>query len=220
MNMDKIELRDFYLYITPNRHEQSQGAVIISHGSGGISDINLKFAYIACANNYDVFIIDHFTKRNIKSQYWHDLNELCTFDNMAEDILKLISIEKEYDKILLSGISAGGTGAILTSSYATKTFAICPALAFMDPLYGAKNLTIIAGIKDDWCPINQARKYQKEVQCKLIELPCYHGFLNPREDRFLKDTISLREGHPKGVTVKYDKECAEKTYWLFEEWLF
>ena len=53
-NFDKIELRNSHFYMTPDRHKQPQGVVIISHGSGGISDVDLQFANIACSSNYDV----------------------------------------------------------------------------------------------------------------------------------------------------------------------
>lgn len=235
INFDKIELREHppffsYLHITPDRHKQSQGVVIISHGSGGMSDVDLKFANIACSNNYDVLLIDHFTKRGIKSLTWHTFEEACTFQDMANDIVE--SIEKEkYKKVLLHGISAGGTAVIIASKHATKTFAICPALSFPIsspssihshwpyPYTEPKNLTIVAGERDEWCPMDQARKYQHRTKCKLIVLPSHHGFYNPRNDEYLEDAISLRDGFPKGVTVKYDKRSTDLTYEAFKEWL-
>ena len=224
-NFDKIELRNSHFYMTSDRHEQAQGALIMSHGSGGICDVDLRFANIACSNNYDVLLVDHFTKRGIKSLTWHNFNEACTFQDMADDIIELI--EKEaYKKVLLSGISAGGTAVIIASKLATKTFAICPALSFPDVFWkagldinGPGDLTIVAGLIDEWCPIEQAREYQHKTKCKLITMNCHHGFYNTRNNEYLEDAVSLREGFPKGVTVKYDKQSTRLTYDLFKSWL-
>ena len=226
INFDKIELRErppffSYLHITPDRHKQSQGVVIISHGSGGMSDVDLKFANIECSNNYDVLLIDHFTKRGIKSLTWHNFEESCTFQDMADDIIELIEKE-EYKKVLLSGISAGGTAVIIASKLATRTFAICPALTFPGPglnINEPGDLTIVAGLIDEWCPIEQAREYQHKTKCKLITMNCHHGFYNTRNNEYLEDAVSLREGFPKGVTVKYDKQSTRLTYDLFKSWL-
>ena len=93
-NFDKIELRNSHFYMTSDRHEQAQGALIMSHGSGGICDVDLRFANIACSNNYDVLLVDHFTKRGIKSLTWHNFNEACTFQDIADDIIELIEKEE------------------------------------------------------------------------------------------------------------------------------
>jgi len=220
-NFDKIELRNSHFYMTPDRHKQPQGVVIISHGSGGISDVDLQFANIACSSNYDVLLVDHFTKRGIKSLTWHNFEESCTFQDMADDIIELIEKE-EYKKVLLSGISAGGTAVIIASKLATRTFAICPALTFPGPglnINEPGDLTIVAGLIDEWCPIEQAREYQHKTKCKLITMNCHHGFYNTRNNEYLEDAVSLREGFPKGVTVKYDKQSTRLTYDLFKSWL-
>ena len=61
----------------------------------------------------------------------------------------------------------------------------------------------------------------------------FHGFLNPREDRFLENVVSLRDielpipfegtleklNYQKGVTVKYNQQSRLFTENLFTEWL-
>ena len=217
INFNKIELKESHLYITPNRHKKTNNLLIISHGSGGINHININIANIACNKMYDVIMIDHFSKRNISTQYWHDLNENCTFYDMSTDIQNLIQ-SCSYENIILLGISAGATACINASKSANKVLAICPALSF-NITYDIKNVTIIAGEKDDWCPIEQAIEYKNKTNCDLIKLPCHHGYLNPKQNKFMADVMSLRKGYPKGVTLKYHHYSTNKTYKIIDSFL-
>lgn len=214
---NKIEINQTHLYITYDRSDFSKNLLILSHGSGGINYVTLNIAHLACENNYDVIILDHFTKRNISTLHWDNLKEKCNFFDMAEDIKEIIS-KINYENILLLGISAGATSCINASKFSNKVLAISPALSF-DITSDIKNVTIIAGTRDDWCPIEQARKYKNKTNCELIELPCHHGYLEPGKDKFLHNSISLKEGFPKGVTLKYNKYSADRTYEIIKNFL-
>ena len=215
LNFSKIEVHDSNIHLICDKNNKSKNILIISHGSGGINHINLNIANQACGNKYDVIIIDHFSKRKISTQYWHDFNEKCSFFDMADDIKNVLN-SLQYENIILLGISAGGSSCINASKYANRVIAICPALSF-DITYDIKDVTIIAGSKDDWCPIEHAREYSNKTKCKLIELPCHHGYMNPKQNKFMPKVMSLRKGNPKGVTLKYNHYSTNQTYRIIND---
>ena len=232
--IDKIELRDTHIHLTPDRFNKTLPLLIMSHGSGGISDIDYDFANIACTNGYQVAIIDHFTSRGVKSQIWHSVEDFYpSFDDRVKDICT-VSSQYTSEKKILFGISAGGTAVLSIGSEFDKTFCVYPALVGVtEQMLSAKNITIVTGQDDNWTPVDQAERYSKYVDVDLHIVPGYHGFLNPREDRYLPEVISLRNislpipfistldtiDYEKGVNVKYHKASRIYTENLFKEWL-
>lgn len=231
---EKIEVKDKHLFLTPNKFDKKLPLLIMSHGSGGISDIDIDFAMIACGRDYQVAIIDHFTHRNVKHQIWNDLDNFHpNFEDRVQDIIEISNLYNT-DRKLLFGVSAGGTSVIKTSSKFEKTFCVYPALASItEDMLAGKNITIVTGKDDDWTPVEQAFNFQKHVECDLITLPGYHAFLNPRENRYLPDVISLRNvslpvphngnitniSYEKGVTLQYNPYSRKDTESLFWDWL-
>ena len=231
---DKIEIKEDHLHLTPDRTQKNLPLLAMSHGSGGISDIDIDFAKLACAKGYQVVLIDHFTKRNVKSQLWHTVEHIYpSFDDRAFDIYD-ISSQYECSKKVLFGISAGGTSCLICSKDFDKTFIVYPALVgITERMLQAKNVTIVTGKDDDWTPMEQAVRYKEYVEVDLHIVPGYHGFLNPRENRNLENVISLREVQlsipfegtlesidwKKGVHTKYNKSSRMQTEKLFNKWL-
>jgi dienelactone hydrolase len=231
---DKVEVKETHMWFTPARLERHLPLLIMSHGSGGISDIDIDFAKLACSEGYQVAIIDHFTKRNVKSQLWHDVENI--YPSFADRAVDIYTVAKQYntDKKILFGISAGGTACLLCSKDFDKTFLAYPALiGITSPMLEAKNVTIVTGKDDNWTPPDQAKRYAKHVDCDLHIIDGHHGFLNPRENRQLDNVISLRnvnlpipfEGtlneikYEKGVTAKYNVDSRIYTENLFVKWL-
>lgn len=229
--IDKLEVRDNHLYVTSKVKSNNPKILIISHGSGGISDIDLSFASTASDYGYEVAIPDHFTKRGISFHKWTE-NELNpSFQDRRKDVLDLM---KAYDCKKILGISAGGTTAISMCSHVESVFAIYPALACIHQNMLQSNISIVAGKQDNWCPINHARNFSKWTGSSLYELDAEHGFLNPRHDKYLPNVFSLRgidlpiptdecyeklELLEKGVRVKYSESARKKTFDLFEKWI-
>lgn len=230
--IDKIELREKHIYCTSKIKKSSSQVLIMSHGSGGISDVDLDFASIACNNGFDVAIIDHFTSRDVEVQSWKDLVIKPTFEERENDIIYL---QKKYKASKVFGISAGGTAAIATSKFFNSCLAVYPALACVNEnMLQASNVSVITGVHDNWCPIEHARRYSKYSGCNLYELEAEHGYLNPRQDRFMADVYSLRkidlpiptsltynklDYKEKGVTLRYCNNARTKTEDLFYTWI-
>lgn len=231
---DKIEVKSDHLHLTPSKFDKSLPLLVMSHGSGGISDIDIDFAKLACASGYQVAIIDHFTSRSVKHQIWHDIENIYpSFDDRAFDIYK-VSSQYNVNKKLLFGISAGGTAALSVSKDFDKTFCVYPALvAITEQMLEATNVTIITGKDDDWTPVDQAKRYAEYVSVDLTVVDGYHGFLNPRENRYLEKVLSLRGvkldipflgtmqeiEYSKGVTQQYNVSSREITEQKFIQWL-
>jgi len=231
---DKITSHYDHIHFTPDRFAKKLPLLVMSHGSGGISDIDTDFAKIACANGYQVVIVDHFTKRGVKSQIWHDVDNIYpNFDDRASDIYT-VSAKYDANKKILFGISAGGTACLICSADFDKTFLVYPALVgITQPMLEAHKLTIVTGKDDDWTPASQAHRYAKYVDLDLHIVDGFHGFLNPREDRFIENVLSLRDielpipflgtlekiNYQKGVTTKYNKKSREITEKMFTLWL-
>ena len=231
---DKITSHYDHIHFTPDKFAKELPLLVMSHGSGGISDIDIDFANIACANGYQVVVVDHFTKRGVKSQIWHDVDNIYpTFDDRAVDIYDVSTKYKSYKKILF-GISAGGTSCLICSADFDKTFVAYPALiGITESMLEAHKVTIVTGNDDNWTPVVQAHRYAEYVDVELHTVDGFHGFLNPREDRFLENVVSLRDielsipfkgtleklNYQKGVTVKYNKQSRLLTEELFALWL-
>ena len=231
---DKITSHYDHIHFTPDRFAKELPLLVMSHGSGGISDIDIDFANIAGANGYQGVVVDHFTKRNIISQIWHDVDNIYpTFDDRAADIYTISAVYSATKKLLF-GISAGGTSCLICSADFDKTFVAYPALVGITaPMLEAHNVTIVTGNDDNWTPVVQAQRYAQHVDVELHVVDGFHGFLNPREDRFLENVVSLRDielpipfegtleklNYQKGVTVKYNQQSRLFTENLFTEWL-
>lgn len=230
--IDKLEVHKNFISLTPERYNSNLPHLIMSHGSGGISDIDIEFASIACERGYKAIIIDHFTSRGIDSQKW---GKMEMFPSILDRVNDIYEINKQFPDSVLFGISAGGTAVIECSSNFKKSFVVYPAVPIItNNMLQSKNLTVVAGIDDDWCPIDQARRLRDFINCELIEVEGHHAFLNPREDRTVSTILSLRgikETVPfngtiydldikeKGVTLKYHKSSADLVKSIFKNWL-
>lgn len=231
---DKIEVKNKYLHLSPQKNDKNLPLLVMSHGSGGISDIDLDFAKIACANGYQCAIIDHYTHRDIKSQMWNKVGPIYpSFDDRAQDILD-VSSNYNTDKRLVFGISAGGTAAISCSNQFEKTFTVYPALiAVTSQMLKAKNVTIVTGKKDNWTPADQASRFAQHVECDLHIVDGYHGFLNPRQCKTVPHIMCLRNQKldvpwdeswmhlefERGITLQYNICSRLYTEKLFTQWL-
>ena len=88
---DKIEVKKHYIHLSPDKNDKSLPLLVLSHGSGGMSDIDLDFAKIACANGYQCAIIDHYTRRGIEYQIWNESEKFIpSFEDRAQDILDVL----------------------------------------------------------------------------------------------------------------------------------
>ena len=230
---DKIELRTKHLYLTPNKFASGLPLLIISHGSGGISDIEIDFAKLACSQGYEVAVVDHFTPRGVKNQTWHKLEGNPSFEDRVADIQEISKLYKTDQKNIF-GISAGATAALMASEMFDNTFCVYPALAVVtDQMLKAKNVTIVTGEDDDWTPVDQAIRYASHIPADLLLVPGYHGYLNPRQNRFVENVISLRglkfdipytggletTKFERGITQKYNEQSRLLTEQKFIEWL-
>ena len=153
--MDKIEVHQNYIHIY-NRHEKTRPTLAISHGSGGISSIDWRFATIAYEHGYNVCIVDHFTSRGVKSQWWHQVEQWPSIHDRADDLLKL-SINFKVDRLL--GISAGGTTVLtVQSKFNAPGFVVYPLLSpITASMLSARNIEIHTGEDDDWTTLKQAK---------------------------------------------------------------
>lgn len=231
---DKIEVRNKYIHLSPNKNDKSLPLLVMSHGSGGMSDIDLDFANIACANGYQCAIIDHYTPRGIEYQLWDESERFIpSFDDRAQDILDVTN-DYNTDKRLVFGISAGGTAAISCSNQFNKTFTVYPALiAITSQMLQGKNITIVVGKDDNWTPANQAKRFKTYVECDLHCVDGYHGFLNPRQCRDIPQIMSLRNqtlpvpwdeswlhlDFERGIRLEYNIRSRLYTQKLFTQWL-
>ena len=231
---DKIEVRNKYIHLSPNKLDKSLPLLVMSHGSGGISDIDLDFAKIACANGYQCAVIDHYTPRNIEYQLWDGSQEFTpSFNDRSQDISDILC-DYVTDKRLVFGISAGGTAAISCSNLFSKTFCVYPALiAITSQMLKAKNITIVTGRNDNWTPADQARHFAQHVECDLHIIDGYHGFLNPRQCRDIPQIMSLRNqtldvpwdeswmhlDFERGIRLEYNIRSRLYTQNLFTQWL-
>ena len=57
--MDKIENRYKYIWCDADRQKLEKPVLLISHGSGGISSVEWKFAQLACDAGWGVCVVDH-----------------------------------------------------------------------------------------------------------------------------------------------------------------
>lgn len=231
---DKIEVKKHYIHLSPDKNDKSLPLLVISHGSGGMSDIDLDFARIACANSYQCAIIDHYTRRGIEYQIWNESEKFIpSFEDRAQDILDVLD-DYNTDTRLVFGISAGGTAAINCSNQFDKTFTVYPALiAITSQMLKAQNVTIVTGRSDNWTPADQARRFAENVECDLHVIDGYHGFLNPRQCRDIPDIMSLRNQNldipwdhswthlnfERGIRLEYNIRSRLYTEKLFTQWL-
>ena len=235
--MDKIEVHPDHIHIY-DRHDKARPTLAISHGSGGISSIDWRFATIAYEQGYNVCIVDHFTHRGVKSHWWHQIELWPSIHDRSDDLLKL-STNYRIDKLL--GISAGGTTIITAQSkFDVPGFAVYPLLSpITASMLSSRNIEIHTGENDDWTTLKHAQKFCELMinnNVKLNVHPGYHAFLKPGEDRFIPEVISFRNTdfpcpfpedysllnhypNEKGVTLKYNKESCEKVYSCFKDWV-
>ena len=223
MHYDKIQITNcnsglnFITFVKDRKKNYPN--LLISHGSAGIKKCLNRFISLALKKEYNVIIPDHYTFRGIVSQWWHKLETNCTMLNRMQDIIE-INFHAKIDK--LCGISAGGTAILMASGHIKKPgFAIYPStFPLTESLVNCYKSMLITGIDDDWTTLNHAKNLTNISDCELIQVPGYHGFLNKKENRYLKDNISYRDNCSvniysddntniiplaRGVTVKYNK---------------
>ena len=239
---DKIEARNKYIHLSPDKNDRFNKSrlplLVLSHGSGGVSDVDLDFAKIACANGYECALMDHYTHRGLEYQLWdeRDMSEENwnpTFEDRAQDILDVLA-DYETDTRLVFGISAGATAALSCSKHFDKTFCVYPPLiAITSNMLQGKDITIVTGRDDDWTPLDQAERFKKYVECKLHVVDGYHGFLNPRQCKTVPHIMCLRNQKldvpwdkswmhlefERGITLQYNIRSRLYTEKLFTQWL-
>ena len=238
MLYDKIELlkssRIPYIKYVLNR-KQNTPCVLISHGSGGLTEPTMMLADVALENNFNVIIPDHFSSRGVTSQWWHKYETNPSLNDRKEDIADICTQEHV---VALSGISAGGSAAIMASGIVQiPSFAVYPSTyPITESMTHAVKTVVVAGENDNWTTLSHANALatiNKNIEIEV--LPGYHGFLSKNEDRYLEDTISLRNFNDttiypddinpdrdyfdRGVTVKFNADSRLKTRILFDKFL-
>lgn len=229
MVYDKIELHTLasglsyakYIY----KRKQDLPTLLISHGSGGIGMPVYDLTKLGLDYKYNVIVVDHFTHRDVSSQWWHKIEDNPSMYDRMQDILELSKLESIN---CLAGISAGGTAVLMASSHITApAFAIYPSTSPVTiSMINAYKSTIVTGEYDDWTTVEHAKYLANFSGSKLIVVPGFHGFMSIGEDRYLPECISLRdkldtavysdnyippEPDTRGVTVKYSRKCTLQT---------
>lgn len=235
--MDKIENRYKYIWCDADRQKLEKPVLLISHGSGGISSVEWKFAQLACDAGWGVCVLDHFTHRGVKSHWWHSIETYPSMQDRSQDLIDMRKgFIKKFDAML--GVSAGGTATIMAQeTIKIPVFAVYPCLnPVTKSMLRSSDVTIHTGKKDDWTTVKHARRFAEITNADLHEHSGYHAYLKPGEDRYIKETISFRNlqlpipfpddmlllnNYPleKGVTLKYNKKSTDETYKHFIEWL-
>jgi dienelactone hydrolase len=175
-------------------------AMVIAHGSGGVSDPRefwwaRQFVGLGVA----AFVVDSFAPRNIH-QTATDQGQLSTAANVADALsaLRLLATHPRIDpeRIGIMGFSKGGQAAIYAALEPFRRAMVGDATRFAlhVPLYpycndwmvserttGAPMLFLLGG-RDDYTPAEPCRKYAEWFKSKgaaatvIVYRDAYHGF--------------------------------------------
>ncbi|HEV2549135.1 MAG TPA: dienelactone hydrolase family protein [Stellaceae bacterium] len=174
-------------------------AMIILHGSGGISGREPTWAQRMNDLGYAAFIVDSFTGRGIKDTVT-DQSQLSMASDMADGLvaLRLLASHPRIDRkrIAVMGFSRGGIAALYTALEPIRRGIIDDDLRFAAhvPLYpgcnvpyvsahldGAPILMLLGG-KDDYTPAPPCVAYAETLRAKGAEVSVVvypearHGF--------------------------------------------
>lgn len=174
-------------------------AMIILHGSGGISGREPMWAQRLNELGYAAFIVDSFTGRGIKDTLT-DQSQLSMAGDMADGLvaLKLLASHPRIDRkrIAVMGFSRGGIAALYTALEPIRRGIIDDDLRFAAhvPLYPACNVPYVSahldgapilmllGGKDDYTPAAPCVAYAETLRAKGAEVSVVvypearHGF--------------------------------------------
>ena len=205
----------------PSGHGGSYPAVVVLHGSGGLSSHSTKIADRLGSWGYVALIVDSLGPRGMTSQSGRGRAVDQAFDAYAA--LRYLSQSDFVDpaRVAVLGQSMGGSAAFyavdrdLTAQYFNERFraavAYYPGCSIPAPMMTAPTLVLI-GEADDWNPAERCREMVKQARpdgagITLTVYPgAHHAF----------DVVELKPGiRAIGHLVEYDepaaKDAEEKT---------
>lgn len=191
-------------------------AMVIAHGSGGVSSMreiwwSRQFANAGIA----AFIVDSFEPRNIR-QTTTDQGQLSTAANVADALyaLRLLATHPRIDpeRIGVMGFSKGGQVALFTALEPFRRAVVADGTRFAAhlPLYPSCNdwmvtgrvtgapMLLLLGKKDDYTPAEACAKYAEWFKSKgtdasvIIYSDAYHGFDAGGSPTLLREAVSNR----------------------------
>ena len=189
-------------------------AVVIAHGSGGVSN-EREFWWADHLNDMGVaaFVVDSFTPRNIRETAT-DQSQLSTAANVADALvaLRLLATHPRLDRqrIGVMGFSKGGQVALYTAlepfpraiiSDQTKfaahapLYPACNSWQVSDQVTGAPMLMLLGG-RDNYTPPEPCQEYaqwfkSKNTDVTVIVYPnAYHGFDSLRPAVHAKNVVT------------------------------
>jgi len=191
-------------------------AMIISHGSGGVSDAR-EFLWADRLVEWGIaaFVVDSFTPRGIKETAT-DQSQVHTSANVADALhaLKLLATHPRIDpqRIGVIGFSKGGQVALYTALEPFRRSVIADDTRFAAhvPLYPYCNewyvtehpsgtpVLMLLGGKDDYTPPAPCVSYADWLKGKGVETQvityadAYHGFEANRGPTFNRDVVTAR----------------------------
>ena len=205
----------------PNGAARSRGlvpAVIVLHGSGGVSLRHRRRASELRKLGFATFVIDTFTPRNLMSSIYDQAQ--VSSQGMTADVyaaLRLLATHPRLDgkRIGIMGFSKGGIVATYASverlanfydalsgghrfAFAIAYYPLCQLnLDTKDRLAGS--LLLLLGEKDDYTPpepcVRMANSLKRRGQSIEYELypGAYHGFDGTGSLRFLSGAVTVRD---------------------------
>jgi dienelactone hydrolase len=204
----------FGTLILPKKATAPTPAMIIAHGSGGVSH-DREFWWADHLNDIGVaaFVVDSFTPRNIRETAT-DQSQLSTAANVADALvaLRLLATHPKLDRqhIGVMGFSKGGQVALYTALEPFRRAVIhdqtrfaahaplypaCNSWQVSDQVTGAPMLMLLGG-RDDYTPPGPCQEYaqwfrSKNTDVSVIVYPnAYHGFDSLRAPVHAKNVVT------------------------------
>jgi dienelactone hydrolase len=199
-------------------------AVVLLHGSGGVSGYVMDWEQYLNAMGVATFVLDGFTGRGIVNTNT-DQSQLGRLA-MIEDVYRALDVLARHpridpSRIALMGFSRGGQDALYASMkrfqrlYGTSGQEFAAYIVFYpdctttyrdDEDVADKPIRIFQGSADDYDPVAATRAYVKRLQAKgkNVQLTEYAGAGHNFDNRALKTPVKLE----KAQTVR-KCECAE-----------
>jgi dienelactone hydrolase len=199
-------------------------AVILLHGSGGVSGYVLDWEQYFDAMGVATFVLDSFTGRGIVNTNF-DQSKLGRLA-MIVDIYRALAVLAKHpridpNRIVLMGFSRGGQAALYSSMKrfqrqygpAGQEFAaylvfypLCNTTYHEDEDVVDKPIRIFHGSADDYAPLAPCRAYVERLKAKGkdVQLTEYPGAVHNFDNRAMKKPVKLE----KAQTTRRC-ECAE-----------